>query len=205
MSLRSPGSWVAQYSRVTVSAPINVCDNMRAGALETTDSRTSTTLNNFVHSRSLAGPDDTWANGPSQDVLYSTAWLNLANGPVYLDIPEVQSRYYSLVSIDFYSNSFFYAGERTTGTQAQKHLVVGPDRQGEIPADATVVRAPTNDVNVICAFRRQGPPTKLRRMLCRMDSASPPLNLCRKARRSGFSPPTVTPRTTSMSSIRCSS
>ncbi|MET4050275.1 hypothetical protein ABIB34_003746 [Rhodococcus sp. UYP5] len=128
--------------------PLYDLSRYRWTALETTDSRTSTTLNNFVHSRSLAGPDDTWANGPSQDVLYSTAWLNLADGPVYLDIPEVQSRYYSLVLIDFYSNSFFYAGERTTGTQAQKHLVVGPDWQGEAPADATVVRAPTNDVYV---------------------------------------------------------
>lgn len=137
--------------------PLYDLSRHRWTALETTDSRTSTTLNNFVHSRALAGPDDTWANGPSQDVLYSTAWMDLADGPVYLDIPEVTSRYYSLVLIDFYSNSFFYAGERTTGTQAQRYLVVGPDWDGDTPSDATIVRASTNDVYVNMRVQTTGP------------------------------------------------
>ncbi|QNG20617.1 DUF1254 domain-containing protein [Rhodococcus triatomae] len=129
----------------------------RWNALETADGTTSTTLNTFAHSRSLAGPDDTWANAPSLDVLYSTAWLDLAAGPVHLDTPDTGDRFSVLTLIDFYSNTFFYAGERTTGTQAQRYFVVAPDWQGDAPADATLVRATTNDVYVNLRVQTAGP------------------------------------------------
>ncbi|MEV5536574.1 DUF1254 domain-containing protein [Saccharopolyspora shandongensis] len=137
--------------------PLYELSRHRWNALETPGSRTATTPNAFAHSRSLPGPDDTWANGPSEDVLYSTAWLDLARGPVHLDTPDTGDRFYVLTLIDFYSNTFFYAGERTTGTQAQKYFIVGPDWQGQAPADSTLVRASTNDVYVNLRIQTDGP------------------------------------------------
>lgn len=137
--------------------PLFELSRFRWNALDTPGTRTSTTLNDFAHSRALAGPDDTWANGPSQDVLYSTAWLDLAHGPVYLDTPDTGDRFYVLTLIDFYSNTFFYAGDRTTGTGQQKYFVVGPDWQGQAPPDATVVKSPTNDVYVNLRVQTTGP------------------------------------------------
>lgn len=141
----------------TYAFPLYELSRHRWNALEGPNGRTSTTVNNFAHARALAGPDDTWANGPSEDVLYSTSWLDLAQGPVYLDTPDTGDRFYVLTLIDFYSNTFFYAGERTTGTQAQRYFVVGPEWQGQAPGDASLVRASTNDVYVNLRVQTTGP------------------------------------------------
>ncbi|MEU6264991.1 DUF1254 domain-containing protein [Saccharopolyspora shandongensis] len=106
--------------------PLYELSRHRWNALETPGSRTATTPNAFAHSRSLPGPDDTWANGPSEDVLYSTAWLDLARGPVHLDTPDTGDRFYVLTLIDFYFNTFFYAG-----------LVANPDGSIDIAVQAT--------------------------------------------------------------------
>lgn len=137
--------------------PLYLLSEYRWTALETTGGRTSTTLNHFAHSRSLATPDDKWANAPSVDELYSTAWMDLSQGPVFIDTPDTHGRYYVLTLIDFYSNTFFYIGHRTTGTAAQKYLLVGSTWQGKVPAEATLVRSPTNDVYVNLRVKTDGP------------------------------------------------
>lgn len=128
--------------------PLYKLSEYRWTALERPESRTHTTLNRFAHSRSIATPDDRWANSPILDALYSTAWIDLANGPVTLATPDSGDRYYVLTLIDFYSNTFFYAGTRATGNAGQHYWLVGPDWQGEAPPGTTLLRAPTNDVYV---------------------------------------------------------
>ena len=51
---------------------------------------------------------------PNNDTLYATAWLDLAQGPVTITLPELGRRYFSLQLMDFYSNSFAVLGTRTT-------------------------------------------------------------------------------------------
>ncbi|WP_028223327.1 DUF1254 domain-containing protein [Paraburkholderia oxyphila] len=137
--------------------PLYLLSTYRWTALETTSSRTSTTLDHFAHSRKIATPDDKWANGPIVEALYSTAWIDLARGPVILRTPDTHDRYTVLTLIDFYSNTFFYAGRRTTGTGAQQYWLVGPDWKGEAPAGMTAVRASTNDVYVNLRVAVDGP------------------------------------------------
>ncbi|NUA30979.1 DUF1254 domain-containing protein [Cupriavidus basilensis] len=137
--------------------PLYKLSQYRWTALETNASRTSTTLNRLAHSRAIATPQDRWAAAPIVDALYSTAWIDLARGPVLVDTPDTQGRYYVLTLIDFYSNTFFYAGYSSTGTQAQKYLLAGPTWQGEVPAGATLVRAPGNDVYVNLRVLVDGP------------------------------------------------
>ncbi|UGT43318.1 DUF1254 domain-containing protein [Nocardia yamanashiensis] len=137
--------------------PLYFLSKLRWEALETTGGRTSTTLNHFAHSRSVAGPEDKWANAPLVDGLYSTAWIDLAQGPVYLDTPDTGSRYYVLTLIDFYSNTFSYTGTRTTGNRAQHQLLVGPNWNGQAPAGISVIRATTNDVYVNLRVQTSGP------------------------------------------------
>lgn len=137
--------------------PLYLLSTYRWTALETTDSRTSTTLDHFAHSRKIATPDDKWANGPIVEALYSTAWIDLARGPVILRTPDTHDRYYVLTLIDFYSNTFFYAGRRTTGTGAQQYYLVGPDWKGEAPEGMKLVRASTNDVYVNLRVAVDGP------------------------------------------------
>lgn len=137
--------------------PLFKLSQYRWTALETTDARTSTILNQFAHARRIATPDDRWANSPIVDALYSTAWINLAHGPVTLDTPDTGARYFVLTLIDFYSNTFFYAGHRTTGTAPQRYYVVGPDWRGTVPTGAQLVRAPTNDLYVNLRVQTDGP------------------------------------------------
>lgn len=137
--------------------PLFLLSRYRWTALETAGSRTSTTLNHFAHSRRIATPEDKWANAPIVDALYSTAWIDLARGPVFVSTPDTNDRYYVLTLIDLYSNTFFYAGRRTTGTGAQQYYLVGPGWNGQAPAGARIVRAPTNDVYVNLRVAVDGP------------------------------------------------
>ncbi|WP_433591325.1 DUF1254 domain-containing protein [Nocardia sp. CA-145437] len=137
--------------------PLYFLSKLRWNALETTGGRTSTTLNHYAHSRSVAGPNDTWANAPLVDALYSTAWIDLAAGPVFLDTPDTGSRYYALTLIDFYSNTFYYGGTRATGTAAKRVLLVGPKWNGQAPEGVSVVRSSTNDVYVNLRVQTTGP------------------------------------------------
>lgn len=137
--------------------PLYFLSKLRWEALETTGGRTSTTLNHFAHSRAVAGPEDKWANAPLVDGLYSTAWIDLAQGPVFIDTPDTGNRYYVLTLIDFYSNTFSYTGTRTTGNHAQHQLLVGPNWKGQAPAGVPVIRATTNDVYVNLRVQTSGP------------------------------------------------
>ncbi|MDT4816345.1 hypothetical protein FQZ97_493910 [compost metagenome] len=128
--------------------PLYKLSDYRWIALNDATARTHTQLNKFAHSREITTPEDRWANAPIVDALYSTAWMDLASGPVTLHVPDTGKRYYVLTLIDFYSNTFSYTGTRATGNAAQRLWLVGPDWKGEVPADVRLVRAPTNDVYV---------------------------------------------------------
>lgn len=119
---------------------------LRDQALNQPQSLTHTTLNTFRHQRHLATPQDRWANGPITDTLYSTAWLDLQGGPVMLQLPDTADRYYVVVLISADTNSFHYLGRRSTGTQARRVLIVGPDWNGPLPTADEVVRAPSRDL-----------------------------------------------------------
>lgn len=128
--------------------PSFALSKFRWNALNERGNKTSTTLNAFVHQRAMTTTADTWAASPLVDCLYSTAWLDLSAGPVTIDTPNTHDRYYVLTLIDYFSNTFSYAGSRTTGTAPQKYLVVGPDWRGPTPQGLKVVRSPTNDVYI---------------------------------------------------------
>lgn len=128
--------------------PSYALSTFRWNALNEKGGRTSTTLNAFTHQRAMTSPEDTWAASPLVDCLYSTAWLDLSAGPVTIETPDTKDRYFVLTLVDYYSGTFKYIGARTTGTQAQKYLVVGPDWSGKAPEGVQVVRSPTKDVYI---------------------------------------------------------
>ena len=101
--------------------------------------------NTFFHGDRLMTPKMREVVKPNNDTLYSSAWLDLRNGPLRLDVPDMAGRYYSLMFMDAYTNAWSYVGRRTTGTAAGSYVVVGPDWTGDLP-DLTVLRAPTSTV-----------------------------------------------------------
>ena len=83
-------------------------------------------VNRFSHARRTMRPEDRFVS-PNIDVLFSVAILDLRDGPIELDVPKANGQYYVLQFIDPWTNSFAYLGKRSTGTEAGKYLVVGPE------------------------------------------------------------------------------
>jgi hypothetical protein len=106
-------------------------------------------LTNAAKSEGLHGPMGQFANAreyptaafkdvtaPNADTLYSSAWLDLSNGPYILHVPDEHGRYYLMPMLEAWTNVFADPGTRTTGTGAgdfamvrtEEFTVVGADR-----------------------------------------------------------------------------
>ena len=105
--------------------------------------------NQFYHFSQLFTPAAKMAVSANVDTLMSTAWLDLSGGPLILRIPDMHGRYWVIQFNDFYSNSFAYVGQRTTGTAEQQYLLVGPDWKGGGPAGMKVIHCPTSAVFLV--------------------------------------------------------
>ena len=102
-------------------------------------------VNQFTHTHRKLGPDDREVVSPNNDTVYSNAWLDLSQGPVLIDTPDMGERYWTLGLLDAWTNPFAYVGRRTTGNRAQRTLVHGPRWAGVVPAGVSNVIAATGD------------------------------------------------------------
>ncbi|MEZ5660749.1 MAG: DUF1254 domain-containing protein [Burkholderiaceae bacterium] len=109
--------------------------------------------NTFIHTRQLLKAGTSRVVMPNNDTLYTNAWLDLSDGPLVIETPDMGDRYHVLGFLDFYTNPFAHVGTRTTGQAAGKILVSGPRWQGDIPAafrePGRHLRAPTPWVWII--------------------------------------------------------
>ncbi|MEM6967683.1 MAG: DUF1254 domain-containing protein [Bacteroidota bacterium] len=99
-------------------------------------------VNQLAHFRKFPDHNLTAVVKPNVDTYYSIAWFDLKAEPFVLTMPATE-RYYVLQFLDAYSNVFATPGTRTTGTGAQKFLVVGPDWKGDMPAGVSLIKSPT--------------------------------------------------------------
>ncbi len=100
-------------------------------------------INSLIHRRTLSQPADRSITTPNVDTLYSTAWLDLADGPVRFTIPAMGTRYHSVELMHAFSDAF--AILRNEGSEARHFLIVGPDWEGTLIPGETVIRSPTRD------------------------------------------------------------
>ncbi|TFH91596.1 DUF1254 domain-containing protein [Vibrio ouci] len=118
--------------------------------ISSTQSETSyrAPLNQFGHARQLPGPSDTDMPTANQDTLYSSAILDLNQGPIVLSVPQVNDRYYVIDMFDMWHNLFKYVGTRATGSQPHQYLIVPPGwkKPSQLPYDLEIVQAPTTKV-----------------------------------------------------------
>lgn len=94
-------------------------------------------VNQFFHATHLANwQEPSPVSAPNMDVLYSSAFLDLSQGPQVLSIPAVTS--YSVVQIDdAFGNSNGSLGQRTVpGNSAGRFLIVGPGDPGYLDPTA---------------------------------------------------------------------
>jgi hypothetical protein len=108
--------------------------------------------NCLIAARQLLGAGGSRVVTPNNDTLYLNAWLDLDEGPLVIDVPDTEGRYYVLGLLDFYTNPFAHLGTRLTGNGARAFVVLGPGAGAAPPgfeAAGAVVRAPTRWVWII--------------------------------------------------------
>ncbi|GGD98682.1 phosphatidylserine decarboxylase [Polymorphobacter glacialis] len=81
---------------------------------------------------------------PNNDTLYGSAWLDLAGGPVLLDIPALPNRYNSAALMSIQTDNTAILGTRT-GSQGGRYAIVGPGFSGTTPLGAELIRSASND------------------------------------------------------------
>jgi hypothetical protein len=109
------------------------------------------------HKRKLVDHRDRDVTTPNNDTLYSATWLDLHATPVRLRLPRIEGgRYWSVALLDIYSNNFAVLGREHDGEGPIEVAVAGPDWRGPAPS-GRVLRAPTNDVQVVARFLVDGP------------------------------------------------
>jgi len=111
-------------------------------------------INVFGHMRNLANHTSRAVTTPNNDTFYSTAQVDLSQGPVTVTLPPSGDRYLSLALMDAYTNNFAILGTRTTGGRGGTFTLVGPNDAAEGP---NVVRSPTRHVWALARILVDGP------------------------------------------------
>ena len=91
-------------------------------------------FNAYYHYTALATPQVSPFRAPNNDTLYSTAWLDLRQEPVILEMPDTGGRYYTAHIMDLTTETIANIGQRIYGTQAAAFAIVGPGWKGEVPS-----------------------------------------------------------------------
>ena len=86
---------------------------------------------------------------PNVDTLYTTAFIDMAQGPWVFEMAPNTQRYEVMPFMDAWTNVFAAPGTRATGTAGGKYLLVGPQWAGATPANLTLLRSPTQMVWLI--------------------------------------------------------
>lgn len=114
-------------------------------------------VNQFGHMREYPDPSLETVVSPNVDTLYSSAWLDLSDGPMVLSVPDTDGRYYLMPMLDAWTNVFAAPGARTTGTGPEQFGIVGPHWRDPLPDTMRKIRSPTNMAWVIGRIQANGP------------------------------------------------
>ncbi len=112
--------------------------------------------NQIFHRRTLSDYTNRNVTTPNNDTIYSSARLDLSNGPVLAEFPTVHDRYFSIAFMNAYTDNFAYIGTRATHGNGGRVLIVGPNWEGQPPADARLIRSATNDVWMVARILVDG-------------------------------------------------
>lgn len=95
---------------------------------------------------------------PNADTLYTTAWIDVANEPWVLSLPDAHDRYYLFPMLDGWTDVFQVPGKRTTGTGPQTYAITGPGWKGTLPEGVKEYKSPTGLVWILGRIYCTGTP-----------------------------------------------
>ena len=136
-------AYVYGYPLVTMEMTRRVMTNVAKAAGK------NAPMGQFANMKEYPTADFKDITAPNADTLYSVAWLNLAQEPYVLSLPDEHGRYYLMPLLDGWTSVFQVPGKRTTGTKAQKYAITGPGWKGTLPQGVTEYKSPTNLVWIL--------------------------------------------------------
>jgi len=90
-------------------------------------------LNHFWHLKYFADAAYRDGGSPNTDTLYSTAWVDLREGPVILSHPDLGDRFFTFEIAAMSSDNVVAVGQNTTGSDAGHFAIVGHEWKGDLP------------------------------------------------------------------------
>lgn len=106
--------------------------------------------------RQFPGADFREVVRPNVDTLYTTAFIDMSQGPWVFEMAANDQRYELMPFLDAWTNVFAVPGTRSTGQAGGKYLLVGPEWQGVVPDGLTLLRSPTQLVWLIGRTQTNG-------------------------------------------------
>ncbi|WP_075720874.1 DUF1254 domain-containing protein [Roseburia sp. 499] len=107
------------------------------------DGKQSLKTNTLYHTTALADASFKNVVAPNIDTVYSQAWLDLSEGALIFEKPELD-RYVSIAFLDAYTNCENIIGTGGDGNQKENYLITGPNFTGEVPEGYKQLALPTN-------------------------------------------------------------
>lgn len=111
--------------------------------------------NAFGHARRLLDARARTVTAPNNDTLYSSAWLDLHDGPVTLSMPAMPGRYWSVQVMNAHTDNVAILGRRTDGDGPLSIVLAGPRAGAQAGAPRVVVD--TNDAWLLARVAVDGP------------------------------------------------
>jgi len=112
--------------------------------------------NAFTNVRAFPTADMRAVVRPNFDTLYSSAWLDLNNGPLIVSTEDTGGRYFMLPMLDMWTDVFAAPGKRTNGTGAASFAVVPASWKGNLPDEVARIEAPTPHIWIIGRTQTNG-------------------------------------------------
>lgn len=98
--------------------------------------------NAFSHAKKLADIDSKFVS-VNNDTIYSFAAIDLSGGPLTLELPDSEGRYYVGQMVDAWTNNFAYVGSRGTQGKETKVCLIPPNFKGDVPDALPTIQFPT--------------------------------------------------------------
>jgi hypothetical protein len=173
-------AYIYGYSLVTMEMTRRVMTNVAAPEAQ------KAPVGQFARLREYPTPANKDVTAPNADTLYTLAWLDVAQEPWILSLPDMQDRYFLMPMLSGWTDVFQVPGKRTTGTKAQTYAITGPNWKGTLPPDVTEYKSPTGMVWILGRIYCTGTPADYRAVHTLQDQCKlVPLSAYGKA----FTPP----------------